>query len=150
MDSLWHVRLYELFGVENPMKDNHKLTVCEWKLKVKEHIYTDYPCSPRNNPVTVGPLLTEDLRWSQSDILFGCDHDQYAGSIALSILKILCLSEYRGTVLDDYFDGESYRSSLLLLHSTGQQLYEYIESAAPNYTERGIEILSPCGFNIIT
>lgn len=141
MDSLWHVRLYELFGVENPMKDNHKLTVCEWKLKVKEHIYTDYPCSPRNNPVTVGPLLTEDLRWSQSDILFGCDHDQYAGSIALSILKILCLSEYRGTVLDDYFDGESYRSSLLLLHSTGQQLYEYIESAAPNYTERGIEIL---------
>ena len=147
VDSLWRARLYEILGI-NPFEDNTKFTLCEWKLRVCDHITTAVPCWSNDDAVSRGPLLTESLRWSQSSILLGCNHDLVAGSIALSILKILCLSEYNGIVLDDYFNGLSYRSSLLVLQNMGRHLYDDIVSAAPNYAERGIEILSSCGFTI--
>lgn len=99
---------------------------------------------------TAGPILTEDYRWGQYDIFGDCDHDLSSGSIAISILKILCLHGYSGILFGEYFDGAACRTDMDQLSHFGWLLYDEIQSAAEcDRTERGLRILSNiCGYRL--
>lgn len=94
------------------------------------------------------PLLTEDYRWGQCEIFGGCDHNLASGSIALSILKILCLHNYSCRLEGEDFDGAAYRDNRDMINYFAWRLYDIIESAGQSRSQQGLRILTDCGFRI--
>ncbi len=96
----------------------------------------------------VEPLFTEDYRWGQREIFGDCDHNLASGSIALSILKILCLHNYSCRLDGEDFDGATYRDNRDMINYFAWRLYDIIESAGESRSQQGLRILTDCGFYI--
>ena len=147
-DSMLRADHYRLIGLDIS-DDRFELKVCYWRFEVCKIMPTPYLCEPTGQPWGVGPWLSEDMRWGQNEIFGDCDaHDVVSGNIAVSILKILCLHGYSGSLVGDYFDGAAYRNHIDILNYFAWQLYSFIESSGENRSQTGIEILNSCGFNI--
>lgn len=103
----------------------------------------------RSNSYIFKPLLRGDFRWGQYDFFGDCDHNMVSGSIAISILKILCKHEYSCVLLGNYFDA-MYLFDMDMLRSAAWRIYYELEDAGENRSSHGLDILSSCGFEIYT
>ena len=150
-DTITSRNLHRLVGLDEYNKSIYELKVCFWRFEVcqlRDIISLPYDCQ-KLFEVTKHPLLPMDMKWGQNDI-FGddCyDHNPEIGSIVLSILKVLCFSDYIGWLLDEPFGGA--HSDIKTLRHFAWQLYYDIENSE-DYSQRGLDILDSCGFEMIT
>ncbi len=149
-DSMLRADYYRLIGLDIS-DDRFELKVCYWRFEVcqlSDITNAVHDCQLLLE-VTKEPLLPMDMKWGQNDI-FGDDcynHNPGIGSIVLSILKVLCFSDYIGLLLDEPFGGA--HSDIETLHHFAWQLYYDIENSE-DYSQRGLDILDSCGFEMIT
>jgi len=146
-DSITRVDFRERYGA-SISDDRFELKVCCWKFQAYRPDFEHwYDC--RFNGIVGNPsLLPIDMRWGQSEIFGDCDHNQKIGSIVVSILKLLCFSNYSGLLLDEYFDGSIASYNIEELNYFAWKLYHVIEEVGPLQTLAGILILANCGFQI--
>lgn len=151
-DSLTFDLIHDAFGV--PRQDD----LCNMKMYMSMFHMQKWvdlggggdPCYRIYPPYEVAPLLTEDLRWGVRDVFGRCggDLDSASSSIALSILKILCLHEYSCTLRGEDFNGATDRNNWDKIYQFAQLLYDVIDGTAHNRSQRGLSILESCGFNV--
>lgn len=131
------------------LNDIYCLKVCYWQFELCKADCVPWPDCQFVSSGDIGPFLSEDMRWGQSDIFGDCDsYDEITGSIVLSILKILCYTNYSGLLLGESFDGSAYYNNMNVLNSFALRLYNIIESSDVSKTEQGLAILSECGYNV--
>ena len=146
---MWRADYYRLIGLDIS-DDRFELKVFYWRFEVCQlrDITNAVPDCQLLLEVTKHPLLPIDMKWGQRDI-FGddCNHNLKIGSIVLSILKVLCFSDYTGLLLDEQFDGTNF--DVGTLNHFAWKLYHDIEDSE-QYLQRGLDILVSCGFEMIT
>lgn len=131
--------------------DKYKLKVCYWQFQVcPNHTTQMGGCSKVGGPQYAGPM-SDFFKWSQKDVFGDCDeHNHVSGSIALSILKILCFHEHSCVLFGENFDGHSIRDDETQLRHWVWLLYNEIDNAGngTDCSERGLNILRDCGLAI--
>ncbi len=146
-DSITLAFFRERFGA-SISDDRFELKVCCWKFQAYRPDFEHwYDCRPIGVVESLS-LLPIDMRWGQSKIFGDCDHNQKIGSIVVSILKLLCFSNYSGLLLDEYFDGSIASYNIEELNYFAWKLYHYIEDVNCFPTLTGIRILANCGFQL--
>lgn len=140
-DSIWIADYRYRTGL-NISDDRFELKVCYWQLVSKNmNPIPSYECE-YIGITDKHSILSEDLRWGQEEIFGDCDHNLKTGSMVLSILKILYLSNYSGILLDESFDSSVVVSDMNILSYFAWKIYYYIEFSP---LIGGIIILANCG-----
>ena len=146
-DSTWRADYRRIVGLDIS-DDRFELKVCYWQLVCKDMNPTPAFGCTFIRSIGEPSLLSEDMRWGQSEIFGGCDHNQKIGSIVLSILKILYVSNYSGTLIDEYFESSMVYSNMDMLSYFAWKMYTFIEDIGLFPSLGGFIILGSCGFQM--
>ncbi len=116
-----------------------------YKLKIHKDVY---PHSHELvDTVYCEPIIPSKIRWAQKELLPNVT-DSVAGSIAISIVKLLYMMDYNGTINGVSFDVFFFERGLLTrnLNRCAAYFYDNIVNATDK-THTGLELLQNCGYS---